>query len=65
MGEHGICWARAESEDHRWQLEDFLAWQHISAGGQRVSGWLVNPEWLDWLMGFPTRWTAPKLSATP
>ncbi|HEX3778168.1 MAG TPA: DNA cytosine methyltransferase [Pseudonocardiaceae bacterium] len=25
---------------------------------QRVRGWLVNPEWSDWLMGFPTRWTA-------
>jgi hypothetical protein len=57
MGAHGICWSRAESGDHRSQLEDFLAHQHISSGGKRVPGWLVNPEWTDWLMGFPTRWT--------
>lgn len=57
MGSHGIAWVRAESGEHRSQLEDYLAWQHISAGGQRVSGWNANPEWVDWLMGFPARWT--------
>lgn len=58
MGSHGIAWARAESGRHRSQLEDYLAHQHILAGGSRVSGWLVNPEWTDWLMGFPVKWTA-------
>lgn len=58
MGSHGLCWSRAESGDHRSQLEDYLAWRFLNAGGQRTSGLLVNPEWTDWLMGFPTRWTA-------
>ena len=58
MGSHGIAWSRAESGNHRSQLEDYLAWQHLNGGGSRVSGLLVNPEWLDWLMGFPTRWSA-------
>lgn len=57
MGSHGICWARAERGEHRSQLEDYLAWMHLRDGGQRVSGWNVNPTWLDWLMGFPARWT--------
>lgn len=57
MGSHGIAWSRAESGDHRSQLEDYLGWMHIAAGGQRVSGWTVNPVWIDWLMGFPEQWT--------
>ena len=57
IGSHGICWSRAESGQHRSQLEDYLAWMHIREGGQRVSGWKINPTWLDWLMGFPSRWT--------
>ncbi len=65
MGSHGIAWARAESGNHRSQLEDYLAWMHIQGGGQRVSGWLVNPEWIDWLMGFPGKWTDLEVSATP
>lgn len=64
MGSHGICWSRAESGDHRWQLEDFLAWQFIIAGNKRVSGYNVNPTWLDWLMGFPTKWTDCEPSET-
>jgi hypothetical protein len=64
MGSHGIAWARAESGNHRSQLEDYLGWMHIRAGGQRVSGWLVNPEWTDWLMGFPARWTDLEESET-
>lgn len=39
MGSHGICWSRAEKGDHRYQLEDYLAWQHISGGG-------VSDQWL-------------------
>lgn len=53
MGSHGIAWVRAESGQHRSQLEDYLAWQHLKSGGQRLSGFNVNPTWLAWLMGFP------------
>jgi hypothetical protein len=65
MGSHGIAWTRAENGLHRSQLEDYLGWQYISAGGQRVSGLLVNPEWTDWLMGFPTKWTVCESLETP
>ena len=64
-GGHGIAWSRAESGKHRSQLEDYLAWQHISAGGKRVRGWKPNPEWTDWLMGFPPRWTDCDAQETP
>jgi hypothetical protein len=53
MGKHGVAWTRAETGKHRSQLDDYLAWQYINAGGKRVSGWKANPEWIDWLMGFP------------
>ena len=52
-----IAWARAEKGIHRSQLEDYLACQYINAGGRRQSGLNVNPTWLDWLMGFPDRWS--------
>ena len=60
-----ITWARAEKGIHRSQLEDYLACQYMAAGGQRVSGLNVNPTWLDWLMGFPIRWSACEPSETP
>ena len=58
MGSHGVTWARAESGEHRSQLEDYLAWRYLQEGGQRIPGLNVNPEWTDWLMGFPPKWTA-------
>jgi len=65
MGSHGIAWSRAESGDHRSQLEDYLGWQFINDGNERVSGLQVNPEWTDWLMGFPTNHTALDAPETP
>ena len=65
MGKHGIAWTRAENGDHRSQLEDYLGWQYINAGNKRVRGLLVNPEWTDWLMGFPPRWSDCTPPATP
>lgn len=58
MGAHMIAWTRAESGDHRHNLEDFVAWMWLQSGGQRVRGLNLNPEWTDWLMGFPPKWTA-------
>lgn len=65
MGSHGISWKRAESGDHRWQLEDYLAFLWLSEGKPRVSGLKPNPEWIGWLMGFPPRWTELPPTATP
>jgi hypothetical protein len=55
---HGICWKRAETGDHRSQIEDFLAWLSLNNGGRRTSGRTVNPDFQDWLMVWPAKWTA-------
>ncbi len=52
-GKHGIAWCRAHSGAHRSQLEDLLGMQHLKAGNPQVSGLNVNPDWQDWLMGWP------------
>lgn len=64
MGSHGVAWVRAESGDHRSQLEDYLAWQYLQGGGLRTPGLQVNPEWNDWLMGFPDNHTALSVEET-
>lgn len=56
-GAGGVAWVRAETGAHRSQLADYLAWQHLNSGGERTPGLNVNPEWAEWLMGFPSRWT--------
>ena len=38
-GTHGVAWVRAESGQHRSQLEDYLAWQHIQGGGGAAREW--------------------------
>lgn len=64
MGDHMICWKRAESGEHRCNLEDFLAWLWLKEGNVRTRGFDVNPDWLDWYAGFPVRWTDLKETAT-
>lgn len=53
MGTHGVCWSRAQSGEHYSNLEDFLAMLSLQAGGSRVAGLNVNPDWLDWFNGYP------------
>ena len=65
MGSHGIAWVRAETGKHRSQLEDYVAWLWLRSGRQRISGLQLNPEWTDWLMGFPTNHTACDAPETP
>lgn len=65
MGSHGVAWVRAESGEHRGQLEDFLAMDWLQSGRPRTRGLLVNPTWVEWLMGFPARWTDLEASETP
>jgi hypothetical protein len=64
MGTHGIAWVRAETGDHRSQLEDYLAWRWLNDGNPRVPGLQVNPEWNDWLMGFPINHSASSAEET-
>ncbi|RKT93886.1 UNVERIFIED_ORG: hypothetical protein C7432_0308 [Pantoea allii] len=57
MGGHGIAWCRARTGDHRHNLEDFLAWQHLEDGGEETPGLNANPDYVEWLMMWPTGWT--------
>jgi len=52
-GKHGIAWCRAESGEHRHNLEDWLGTLWLKEGNQRIAGMNVNPDWQDWLMGWP------------
>jgi hypothetical protein len=57
MGSHGIAWIRARTGDHRYNLEDYLGWQHLEAGGEEVPGLNVCPSYAEWLMMWPSGWT--------
>ncbi|ORM66094.1 hypothetical protein HA51_23930 [Pantoea rwandensis] len=57
MGSHGIAWIRARTGEHRYNLEDYLGWQHLEAGGEEVPGLNVCPSYAEWLMMWPSGWT--------
>lgn len=57
MGGHGIAWCRARTGDHRHNLEDFLAWQHLEDGGEETPGLNASPDYVEWLMMWPMGWT--------
>jgi len=63
-GKHGIAWCRAESGEHRHNLEDWLGTLWLKEGNQRIAGMNVNPTWAEWLMGWPLGWTDLNASAT-
>jgi hypothetical protein len=56
MGSHMIAWTRAESGDHRHNLEDFLACMWLADGGIRTKGLNVCPRLCASLMGYPESW---------
>lgn len=57
MGSHGIAWCRARTGEHRYNLEDYLAWMHLEAGGEEEPGLNANPDYVEWLMMWPSGWT--------
>lgn len=57
MGPHGVAWSRAKSGEHRHNLEDFLAMQWLLEGNPVVPGLNPNPEFVEWMMGWPLGWT--------
>jgi len=57
MGSHGIAWCRARTGDHRHNLEDYLGWLHLQAGGEEVPGLNACPSYVEWLMMWPSGWT--------
>lgn len=57
MGSHGIAWCRARTGEHRHNLEDYLAWQHLQNGGEETPGLNANPDYVEWLMIWPSGWT--------
>lgn len=64
LGTNGICWSRAESGDHKYQLEDFLAHLYVRAGGNRISGLQIHPSFCEKMMRWPVGWSALRLSET-
>lgn len=58
MGTHMITWARAITGEHRSQLEDYLAWRYMEAGGQRMRAVNVCPRLCQTMMGYPPSWLA-------
>lgn len=56
MGTHMITWARAITGEHRSQLEDYLAWLYMEAGGQRMRAVNVCPRLCQTMMGYPRSW---------
>lgn len=60
MGSHGIAWCRARTGEHRHNLEDYLGWQHLEAGGEETPGLNICPNYAEWLMMWPLGWTELK-----
>jgi len=52
------CYNRGPSEANR----NSLALNHMATGG---NGGVLNPTWVEWLMGFPTGWSDCDASETP
>lgn len=65
MGTHMVCWSRAESGDHRSQLEDYLASLFLAAGGKRMGGANVDPLLCATMMGYPPSWLASAMPSCP
>lgn len=65
MGSHMICWKRAKSGEHRSNLEDFIAWLWLREPNEKIRGLNTNPDWLEWYLGFPIRFSVLKPSETP
>ncbi len=65
MGTHMVCWSRAESGDHRSQLEDYLASLFVAAGGSRMRGANVDPLLCATMMGYPPSWLASAMPSCP
>lgn len=61
---HGIAWGRAERGDHKYNIEDYLAYLYVNAGGQRVRGMSVSASFAALIMGWPQRWTSLEPLAT-
>lgn len=64
MSTHGIAWCRAQTGDHRHNLEDFLAWRYLETGGSVISGLNVSPSYCEFLMMWPVGWSDLRPLAT-
>lgn len=64
MGTHGISWSRAEQGNHKFNLEDYLAYLYVRSGGKHVRGMCVSASFAALMMGWPQKWTSLKPLAT-
>jgi len=67
-------WPTPKSSDYKaariWPIEktksrDMALRETIAERDPSAIGGRLNPEWVEWLMGFPTGWTDLKDSETP
>ena len=67
-------WQKRLDHTRGWQLNDVVARfptptanrrSGLQSHGVNVIHGLLNPLWVEWLMGFPAEWTALSSSATP
>ena len=65
IGHHMICWKRAESGNHRYQLEDYLAFLWLADGGERIRGLNVNPLLCAAIQGYPECWLGSGMRSNP
>lgn len=64
IGTHGTAWSRAEQGNHKYNLEDYLAYLYVRNGGKRVRGMCVSASFAALMMGWPQKWTSLQPLAT-
>lgn len=48
---------RVQDRNHNYNIEDWCHILLVKAGWSETTGLKMNPEWLEWWMGFPHQWT--------
>jgi len=49
---------RVRERNHNYNIEDWIHILLVKAGWSETTGLKMNPEWLEWWMGFPHQWTS-------
>jgi len=56
---------RERAARERWPTPTANRWSGLQSHGRNQILGPLNPTWVEWLMGFPTEWTALELWETP
>jgi hypothetical protein len=60
----GNKWNRKTNAERRAKGQSVRLTSELDETGKVIGGSL-NPQWVEWLMGFPSEWTALDASETP